>query len=217
MATATRTESTIEPPDDIRPGVIPEERDPIVPPTGDGFYEVVDGVVVEVPPMGSFEADIANLIAYSMNEHARPRRLGRAFVGVLFRIDVGREIRRQPAVAFVSAARLPAGKRAPKASSWQVVPDLAVEIVSPSDQAAHLNRKIADYFQAGTIAVWVIYQETRQVYAYSSPVDVRILTPPADLDGGAVLPGFRLPIARLFEDDPDPSPSPSPSPSPAGS
>jgi Uma2 family endonuclease len=211
MATATRTEPMIEPPAALGPEAEtgPETIDPIVPPPGDVFYEVVDGVVVEVPPMGIFEADIANLIAELMNEHARPRRLGRAFVEVLYRIDVGREIRRQPDVAFVSAARWPTGKRAPKASSWQVVPDIAVEVVSPSDQAAHLNRKILDYFRAGTVAVWVIDQETQQVYVYSSPTDVRILTPPAELDGGELIPGFRLPLARLFEDEPSPEQAPS--------
>lgn len=210
MATATRPDAATVDPEVLRPEHLATEADdPIVPPPGeDVFYEVVDGEVIEIPPMGTFEADIANLLAELINDHARPRKLGRAFVEVLYRIDADRKIRRQPDVAFVSASRWPVGKRAPKANSWQVVPDLAVEVVSPSDLAAHLNRKISDFFQAGTVAVWVIYQETRQVYVYSSPTAVEILTPPAELDGGAILPGFRLPVARLFDDDPDTAPGP---------
>ena len=203
MATATRPDPT--PPlsfaDD--PGSRPEEVDPIVPPPGDVFYEVVDGQVIEVPPMGTFEADIANLLAELMNEHARSKRLGRAFVEVLFRIDPKRQIRRQPDVAFVSASRWPAGKRTPKASSWRLVPDIAVEVVSPSDLAIELNRKIDDYFQAGVVSCWVIYPGTQQVYVYTSPTNVRILMPPDELDGGDVLPGFRIALERLFNDDPD--------------
>ena len=203
MATATHADPSpsLSIADNLGPR--PEEVDPIIPPPGDVFYEVVDGEVMEVPPMGTFEADIANLLAEMMNEYARPRASGRAFVEVLFRIDAGREIRRQPDVAFVSASRWPAGKRAPKASSWQVVPDIAVEVVSPSDLAVDLNRKIDDYFRAGVVHCWVIYPGTQQVYVYTSPTNVLILTPPDELDGGDVLPGFRIALDRLFNDDPD--------------
>ena len=153
--------------------------------------------------MGIFEADIANALAYLLNVHSLENRLGRAFVEVLFRIDPKRQIRRQPDVAFVSASRWPAGKRTPKASSWRLVPDIAVEVVSPSDLAVGLDRKIDDYFQAGVVLCWVIYPETKRIYVYTSSTNVRILTPPDDLDGGDVLPGFRIALDRLFNDDPD--------------
>jgi Uma2 family endonuclease len=170
-------------------------------PPGDVLYEVVDGRILELPPMGAYESDIANLLAELLNEYARNGQLGRAFVELLFRIDVARDLKRRPDLAFVSAARWPYRKRVPKGEAWDMVPDLAVEVVSPSNGAAEIAEKVRDYFQAGTPLVWVIYPGTRQVYVYTSVSDVRILLEPADLDGGDLLPGFHLPLNRLFEDE----------------
>ena len=170
-------------------------------PPGDVLYEVVDGRIVELPPMGAYESDIANFLARLLDEHASKSRLGRAFVELLFLIDVARGLKRRPDLAFVSVARWPYGKRAPKGEAWDMVPDLAVEVVSPSDGAAEIAEKVRDYSQAGTPLVWVIYPGTRQVYVYTSVSEVRILLEPADLDGGDLLPGFRVPLNRLFEDE----------------
>jgi Uma2 family endonuclease len=170
-------------------------------PPGDVLYEVVDGRIVELPPMGAYESDIANLLAQLLDEHARKSRLGRVFLELLFRIDVARDLKRRPDLAFVSATRWPYGKRVTKGEAWDMVPDLAVEVVSPSNGASEIAEKIRDYFQAGTSLVWVIYPGTRQVYVYTSMSDVRILLAPADLDGGNFLPGFRLPLNRLFDDE----------------
>jgi Uma2 family endonuclease len=165
------------------------------------LYEVVDGRILELPPMGAYESDIANFLARLLDEHASKSRLGRAFVELLFLIDVARGLKRRPDLAFVSVARWPYGKRAPKGEAWDMVPDLAVEVVSPSNGAAEIAEKVRDYFQAGTPLVWVIYPGTRQVYVYTSVSAVRILLEPADLDGGDLLPGFHLPLNRLFEDE----------------
>jgi Uma2 family endonuclease len=170
-------------------------------PPGDVLDEVVDGRILDLPPIGAYESDIANFLAELLYEHGRNGRLGRAFVELLFRIDVGRDLKRRPDLAFVSVARWPFGKRVPKGEAWDMVPDLAVEVVSPSNGAAEIVEKVRDYFQAGTQLVWVIYPGTRQVYVYTSMSDVRIVLEPADLDGGDLLRGFRLPLNRLFEDE----------------
>ena len=60
--------------------------------------------------------------------------------------------------------------------------------------------KLVDYFRAGVEQVWVIYPVSRQVYVYTTLTTVRILTEPAELDGGDVVPGFRLSLTELFED-----------------
>ena len=101
----------------------------------------------------------------------------------------------------MSAARWPYGKRAPKKNAWDIVPDLAVEVLSKSNTAEEILAKLWDYFQAGTRLVWVVCPSVRQVYVYTSPTDVRILAEPADLDGGEVVPGFRVSLHRLFEDE----------------
>jgi Uma2 family endonuclease len=172
-------------------------------PAGDVLYEVVDGKVVEIPPMGAYECDIANFLAELLNEHASRGRLGRAFVELLFRIDVAGDLKRRPDLAFVSAVRWPFRKRIPRGEAWEMNPNLAVEVVSKSNTAEEIVTKVGDYFRTGTELVWVVYPSSRQLYVYTSPTDVRILVEPANLDGGDVLPGFQIPLYRLFEDEPD--------------
>jgi Uma2 family endonuclease len=98
----------------------------------------------------------------------------------------------------VAHERWPIERRAPQAAAWEVVPDLAVEIVSPTNKGYDDAIKLEEYFRAGTRLVWVVYPPTSKVYVYGSPTSVRILALGDELDGGAVLPGFRLPLATLF-------------------
>ena len=176
-------------------------------PEGDVLYEVVDGRTVELPPMGAYESDIANFLAELLNDHARGGRLGRAFVELLFQIDVARDLKRRPDLAFVSATRWPYRKRVPRGEAWDMIPNLAVEVVSKSNTGEEILAKLEDYFQTGTELVWVVYPSARQVYAYTSTTEVRILAEPANLDGANVLPGFQLSLNRLFEDEPNAEPS----------
>jgi Uma2 family endonuclease len=176
-------------------------------PPDDVLYEVVDGQIVELPPMGVYETDIANLLTEAINAHARKPRLGRAFVELLFRINLDRNLKRRPDLAFVSRAKWPFGKRVPDAEAWDMVPDLAVEVVSDTNGANEIIVKVNDYFRSGSRLVWVVYPVERQVYVYSSATSVHILTEVEDLDGGDVIPGFRLPLKRLFEDEPDADPA----------
>jgi Uma2 family endonuclease len=79
------------------------------------------------------------------------------------------------------------------------VPDLAVEIGSPTNLAEEIDNKITDYFQSGVCLVWVFYPDSGRVSVYRSPTQVSILGRTDTLDGGEVLPGFRLPIAQLYK------------------
>lgn len=216
MATATRPDATTIPEESIgtplsSPPVVEADApgDDFVPPSSsDILFEVIDGVVVECPPMGSLEIDLANFLAQQLTLHAVPRGSGQAFVEPLFRLERRSRNRRRPDVAFVSAAKWPVGKRVPRANAWEMAPDLAVEVVSPSDLAADLDRKLVEYFEAGVSLVWVVYPETRRVFVFSSATEVRILSASDELDGGAVIPGFRLALTRLFDGDQEPQPAP---------
>jgi Uma2 family endonuclease len=77
-------------------------------------------------------------------------------------------------------------------------PDLAVEIVSPSNRAAELQERVLDYFDAGIRLVWVIDPSSSTVTVYRAHADIRLLRGDDELDGGDVLPGFRLPLGELF-------------------
>ena len=131
--------------------------------------------------------------------YTRDRALGRVEVEMLFRIDAAKDLQRRPDVAFVSYERWPRDRKVPSTADWDVVPDLAIEVVSPTNLAGALATKIADYFRAGVGLVWVIHPNLCQVQVWESPSAARVLTAPEALEGGAVLLGFRLPLADLFE------------------
>jgi Uma2 family endonuclease len=108
--------------------------------------------------------------------------------------------KRRPDVAFVSYERWPRQRPVPHAEAWEVVPNLVVEVISPSDRGADILGKVAEYFHLGVECVWVIFTSQEQVYIYESPTQVRILTRADELYGEPVLPHFRLPLVALFEE-----------------
>ena len=114
-------------------------------------------------------------------------------------VDAEHNLRRRPDVAFVSTARWPLDRALPETGDWEVVPDLAVEVISPNDVFKDVLAKVREYFHYGVQVVWVVAPEERQVYVYDSPTHVRILTGQDELTGGEVVPGFRLPLGQLFQ------------------
>lgn len=162
-------------------------------------YEVVSGQRVETPRMGSYESDLANDLAYYLNEHFfRVGRLGRIVIEVLFRFDAATDLQRRPDLAYVSYDRWPRSKRPAPKDAWNVVPELAVEVVSQSDTANEIQEKIQDYFRCGVRLVWVVYPTLSQVLVYESPTRITVAEKTDALEGGEVLPGFRLPLEALF-------------------
>jgi Uma2 family endonuclease len=166
--------------------------------------------------MGAFEVDLANSLVEFMRPFARAHRLGRVVSEMLFELPVVNRQRR-PDVAFVSYQCWPRNQRVPSAPAWEVVPDLAVEIVSPSNTAEEVLDKMREYFRAGSKVVWVVWSNAEEVYVYTSPTDIRVLTRSDTLEGDPVVPGFRLPLAQLFEEETDPAPPADQSAPPPGS
>jgi Uma2 family endonuclease len=169
----------------------------------DGRYEIIAGRRVEKPPLGAFESWIASLFQDHLGPFARARGLGRVTTETLFTLDKAAGLDRRPDVAYVSYDRWPRRRRVQRDAAWEVVPDLAIEIISPSNTASEVLNKIRDYFRTGVRRVWVVYPVEGQVYIYDTPTSVRILSLEAgdSLDGGDLLPGFTLPLATLFEED----------------
>ena len=183
---------------------IDPRTEPIPPPirllSEDTLYEVVDGEINE-KIVGIQEGVTASRVYGFLFMFLRQHRLGRAVIEILFLIDKSKDMQRRPDVAFVSAARWPLKQPAPDAAAWEVVPDLAIEVVSPTNTAVGVHAKIIEYFDAGVRRVWVIYPKQKSIQVYASRTDIRGLELGDDLDGGDVIPGFRLPLATLFEDD----------------
>jgi Uma2 family endonuclease len=189
------------------PDVIPltSDEEAIRAAEADVLYEVVNGQRREVPPMGAFETHVASVLGRWLSHFAWPHRLGNVENEMLFLLDVATGLQRRPDVAYVSYERWPRGRPVPRTPFWDVVPDLTVEVVSPTNTATEILDKIDEFFRAGVRLVWVIYPVKEQIYVYESPTVIRVLTPGDELDGGAVLPGFRLPLATLFHDEDEPA------------
>src|SRR5215813_6503808 len=123
----------------------------------DILYEVVDGRMVELAPMGAYEVWLATALTEALRSFARQHHLGRAVQEILFDLGAAMQRKRRPDVAFVSYERWPPQQRVPRTEAWSVVPNLAVEIVSPTDRADDLVNKVTEYFCAGVERVWVIF------------------------------------------------------------
>jgi Uma2 family endonuclease len=170
---------------------------------GAGLYEFVNGRWVE-KVLGAYECGIASILGEYLAVFARAHRLGRVRVATPFLIaPPPQRLERRPDVSFVSYGRWARDRRMPRGSAGPVVPDLAVEVVSPKNTATEVQRKRHEYFRAGVRLDWVIYPDQYEIYVYTAPTAVSILTRNDEPDGGDVVPGFRLPVAALFEDEPE--------------
>ncbi|MFO0866847.1 MAG: Uma2 family endonuclease [Gemmataceae bacterium] len=163
------------------------------------LFEVVQGKFVALPPMGAFATRIATILAHSLFSFAEERMLGRVLVETLFLLDEKTKTKRRPDVAFVSYDRWAQDAEVPIDEGWNVIPNLAIEVVSPTNGGEDIITKKREYFAAGVESVWVLYPNAKEVHVFRSPTEVRIIDLSGILDGGEVLPGFQLPLARLFE------------------
>jgi Uma2 family endonuclease len=178
-------------------------RTPPMPRDEASFYEFVDGRWIEKPQMSYLAGIVATELVGDLSDHIRQQtpRPGLLAVEVLFRIPLTKDSsrKRRPDIAFVSSGRWPIEHpRSPDEDAWDVVPDLAVEVVSPSDIAQNLLGKVKEYFQAGVRLVWVVYPIQRCIHVYEAWNRIRVITETDELDGGEVLPGFRRSLDRLF-------------------
>jgi Uma2 family endonuclease len=165
------------------------------------LFEVVDGRVVEKPPLGALEVFLASSLMRWLAPFVDEAHLGCVVQEMLFLLEDSPELKRRPDLAFVSAERWPIGKRVPRTEAWDVIPDLAVEVISQSNTADEVAGKIEEYFHAGTRQVWVVYPVTSKVQVYESPTQVKILQVGDELPGDPLIPGFRLPLSVLFGEE----------------
>jgi Uma2 family endonuclease len=169
----------------------------------DRLYELVDGILVE-KTVGAYESYLALLIAQFLGSFARENRLG-IIMGAdgMMRLSPG--LVRIPDVSFISWDRLP-GRKVPRTPMANLAPDLAVEVISKSNTAKEMENKLADYFSTGVRAVWYVYPIPREVHVYKTREQHTVLSEDRTLDGGEVLPGFRLALAELFAEPGEPDP-----------
>ncbi|MDP9374478.1 MAG: Uma2 family endonuclease [Chloroflexota bacterium] len=161
-------------------------------------YELVEGELVEVPTAGALHNLIVGLVYKLIDAFVLQRDLGLTFSdGTGYVLHHGPDLLRIPDVSFVSWGRVP--EEGVPEGFWPVAPDSAVEVVSPNDRADEVHDKVREYLAAGTRLVWVLWPKRRSVTAHAPDGVARELGPDDELDGGDVLPGFRVRVAALFE------------------
>lgn len=166
-------------------------------PDDDHRYELVEGELLRMAPAGGEHGSLAIDFGVDLGMHVREHKLGWVFAaetGFILRRDP--DTVRAPDVSFVRSDRLSEGK--PPVGFLPFAPDLAVEIVSPSDTAEEVNAKIRDYLDAGTGMVVLVYPRSKTVAVHLPSGHSRTLGVDDTLEGGEVVPGFRYAIAALF-------------------
>ncbi len=156
-------------------------------------YEYVKGELVPMPPTSMEHGKISiNIIRY-LDMHVYKHQLGRLYTAeTTFQLD---DTLVKPDVAFVLTERLPENRR----KGSPVPPDLAIEIVSPTDKQYDVTEKALAYLKAGTRLVWVIEPIAKTVMVYRSETDSTVLNYEDTLTGEDVVPGFACPVIQFFE------------------
>jgi Uma2 family endonuclease len=162
-----------------------------------GPCELIDGRIVPSSPTGDEHGSVELNLAAALRAFVREQRLGHVRVG-----EVGVVTRRQPDtvrgadVLYISNARY--ARRGRRTGYLDVAPELVAEVLSPWDKPAELRHKLAEYFEAGVLVVWVLDPARRTVRVHSAPNHVVELREGDTLTGGDVLPGFTVPVVELF-------------------
>jgi Uma2 family endonuclease len=192
-----------------RLGDIPAERILMKPPPGSAteddllrakrfgspkLIELIDGVLVG-KPVGSPESLLGGIVIHMLGEYLQTHNIGVVLpADGLFRLAPG--LVRLPDVSFIRWEAWTKDVAAQQITP--IAPDLAIEILSPSNTKREIDRKIRDLFLAGTRLVWVIQPKTQTAEVYTAPDERKRIGKGGLLDGAPVLPGFKLSLTDLF-------------------
>ncbi len=159
-------------------------------------YELVRGELVETPPAGSEHGGIATVILGHLYLYIRRQGAGKALS-----TDTGYRLAEDhvlaPDASFISESRIPASGL--PVGFFPGAPDMAVEVISPSERELHISQKIEDYLHYGCKMVVVVRPRTRSVEVHRPRHEMLTLMPGDVLDGGDAVPGWQVAISEIFE------------------
>ena len=167
-------------------------------PDDDSKHELQAGILVSEPLPGSRHGRVTFRAAQLLGDHVRSHRLG-----VVYTNDTGFVLSRSPDtvrgpdVAFVSRERFE--RVGDVITAFPGAPDLAIEVLSPSNTPAAIHAKVADYLAAGTRLVWVVDSSAEAVVEYRALLSPRRLEEDDVLEGEEVVPGLSVRVGELFE------------------
>jgi Uma2 family endonuclease len=164
----------------------------------DGFrYELVCGELRKMPPAGHVHGRLAATLTASLVRVVTANQLGAVYAAETgFILRRNPDTVRAPDVAFIRQQRVQ--EVGDVAGYWPGAPDLAIEVVSPSDSYAEVEEKVFEWLEAGTLMVLVVNPRRRSVTVYRSLADIIVLTQNDALDGGDVVPGWTMPVKDIF-------------------
>jgi Uma2 family endonuclease len=164
---------------------------------GEGRFELVRGEMIEVPPTMLEHGRVVINVRFVLESFGRQSSYGYCLAESGVATERDPDTVRGPDVSFYSHARWPrsqVGRTLPP-----VPPDLAVEIVSPSNRAGKLLRKVGEFLDAGVLLIWVVYPRRRCVAVYRPDGEEPTIYKDGEfLENFPELPGFRCPVADLF-------------------
>jgi Uma2 family endonuclease len=164
----------------------------------EAWYELIEGELVEVSPSSGKSSALGIRIARLIGNFVDGRGLGYVTGengGYILRSHPDTVI--APDVGFIQSARYPHGL--PDRGYLDIRPDLAVEVISPNDEPADMRRKQRLYDQAEVPLVWWVDPKAQSVTVRRANADPVTLTSGDELDGGEILPGFRLAVSDIFD------------------
>ena len=163
-------------------------------------YELVDGKPVELPPMRVSHGLVAGTMHRRFGSHIDSARLPYVTgVGTSFRLGMSRANFRIPDVHVTALERMVIDLN-DEPGVWDGYPDIAVEVVSPTDAYLDVVAKARLYLRQGVMAALLIDAAHREVTVRQSDGTIRVLTADDTLELGAALPGFSCPVADIFTD-----------------
>jgi len=166
----------------------------------DRRVELVEGEIVDMPLPNPIHAAVLTSLSTALNVFVKQQGQGRVLTGdvpfILEQNPEGRDTLRGLDIAYISTERLPGSlPRKP----LLVAPELAVEVISPSNKAEDIEKKTQQLLKAGTALIWIVYPDLQSVAVHTSDTAVR-LSQSDMLTGGEVLPNFAIPVREIFAD-----------------
>lgn len=160
-------------------------------------WELVDGELWLMSPPGGEHGGCIDNLHFALGSHVRARQLGKLFAAETgFLLSRNPDTLLAPDLAFIARDRVPR----PLPKGWLLtVPDLTVEVVSPSDRIGEVTEKVGKWLESGVSLVWVVYPAWKSVQVHRPGQEVRLMGESAFLEGDDVVPGFRMQVAEVFQ------------------
>ena len=165
----------------------------------DGFrYELIRGELRKMPYRGFLEGHVSASITALLGTHVKANRLGTVYAGGTgFLLESAPDHVLAPAMAFVRRAR--AESVVDRDGYFPGAPDIAVEVISPSDSYTEVEEKVADWLNAGTLAVLVVDPRRRTIKVHRSPAEAVVLTEADVLAVEEIVPGWQMRVRDIFQ------------------